>query len=108
MFGDPPRRRAEPFNGDQPIDAVGIDAGIAQCDHAAEGMGKDRYRRELLLVNQLSEIIDITSHTVIPVGRPLAVAVTAQVGRQHVPLTAQTVGHPIPVATMVPPAMNEQ
>src|SRR6516225_12144538 len=75
MFGAPPRRRAQPFNGDQPSDVVWINAGIAQRDHAPERMGEDRDRRELLLVDQLSEIVDITGHAVFPVGRPLTIAV---------------------------------
>ena len=86
----------------------GIDAGVAQRDHAAERMRDDRHRRQLLLMDQLREVVDIGGDRIAAVGRPLAVAVTAQIGRQDVPVVAQRLRHPVPVAAMVAPAMHQQ
>ena len=41
------------------------------------------------------------------VGRPLAVAVAAQVGSQDVPFAPQSRSHPVPIAAMVPPTMQK-
>src|SRR5437773_2244817 len=54
------------------------DTGVAQRDHAAEGVRDDADRREFLLMDQLSQIVDVTGDRIIAVGRPLAVAVAAQ------------------------------
>src|SRR5690242_12573260 len=35
-FGEAPRRRSEPLDCNQSFDMIGIDAGIAQCDHASQ------------------------------------------------------------------------
>ena len=71
-------------------------------------MRDDRHRRQLLLMDQLAEIVDIGRGRVVAVGRPLAVAMAAQIGRQHMPVAAQRRRDPVPVAAMVAPAMHEQ
>src|SRR5262249_16444524 len=70
-------------------------------------MRHDGHGRELLLMDELGEIVDVARHVVIAVGRPLAVAVTAQVGRDDVPLVPQPRGDPIPVAAMIAPAVEQ-
>ena len=67
----------QPLDGDELSDAIGINAGIAERDHAAQRMRDYRDRGELLLVDQLGEIIDVTGHRVVAVGRPLTVSVPA-------------------------------
>ena len=59
-------------------------------------------------MDQLGEIINISRDCVIAVGRPLAVAVTAQIRRQNMPVMPQCIGDPIPVAAVVAPAMDEE
>src|SRR5205823_1167564 len=45
---------------------------------------------------------------IIAVGRPLAVAMAAQVRRQDMPVLAQRIGNPVPVAAVVAPTMDEE
>ena len=40
----------------------GIDAGVAQRDVAAERVGDDAHRRQVLLVDQLGEVVDEGAH----------------------------------------------
>ena len=102
------RRGAEAFDRDELLHGLGIDAGVADRDVAAERMRDDRRRRQTLLMDQLREIVDIGGGRIIAVGRPLAVAVTAQIGRQHMPIPAQGARDPIPIAAVVTPAMHQQ
>ena len=101
------RRRPEPLDGDHLAHILRIDAGIAQRDIAAIRVRNDRQRRQLLLVDQLREVIDAGAHRIVAISRPAAVAVTAQVRRDDVPVMAQFLGHPVPAAAMVPPAMQQ-
>src|SRR5204863_6359834 len=65
-------------------------------------------RRQALLVDQLSEIVDIGGGRIIAVRRPLAVAVAAQIGRQHMPIPAQGARDPIPIAAVVATTVDQQ
>ena len=102
------RRRPEPFDGDEPAHRIGIDAAVADRDVAAERMRHDGHWRQFLLMDQLGQVVDIGGGRVIAVGRPLAVAVAAQIGGEDVPVMAQRLRQPIPVAAMVAPAMDEE
>lgn len=99
---------AQPLDGDQPPRLVGIEAGIAERDMAAQGVSDDGDRRQFLLMDELGEVVDVAGHGVAAVGRPLAVPVAAQIGRDDVPVMAQRLGDPIPVPAMVPAAMKEE
>jgi hypothetical protein len=101
------RRRAEAFDRDQPLDGIGEDAGVAQRDIAAERMADDRHRGEPELMDELREIVDVADHIVGAGARPCAVAVAAQIRRDHVPASTQALRHPIPVAAMVAPAVQQ-
>ena len=59
-------------------------------------------------MDQLREIVDITSNCIIAVRRPLAVAMAAQIRRQNMPVVPECVGDPVPVATVVTPAVDEK
>ena len=104
----PARRHSEPFDRNQLVHVFGIDPGVAQRDHSPERVGDDRHRRQLLLMDQLREVVDVGGHRIAAVRRPLAVAMTAQIGREDVPVATQRRGDPVPVAAMIPPAMDEQ
>ena len=70
-------------------------------------MGDDRDRRKILLMNQLREIVNVAIHRIVAFSRPLAIAVTTQVGRDNVPVGTQGLGDGVPVAAMVTPAMDQ-
>ena len=78
-----------------------------QADRAAERVRDDRDRRELLLMDQLRQVVDVVDHAVVRAGDPLRVAVAAQVGREDVPVVAQPLGDPVPVAAVVAAAVHE-
>src|SRR5580700_683108 len=99
---------AERFDGHEPTDLFRVDTGIADRDVAAERMRDDGDRRQLLLMDQLRQVVDIGGRRIVAVGGPLAVAMAAQIGRQDVPVLAQRGSHPVPIAAMVAPAMDEQ
>ena len=102
------RRRAQPLDRDQTPDVLRVDAGIAQRDVAAQRVRHHRHRRQLLLMNQLRQVVDIAAHGVVAVGRPLAVAMAAQVRRDDVPVIAEAFGHPVPVPAVIPPPVHQQ
>src|SRR6185312_17359635 len=97
---------SQPFDRHQPPYVFGIDAGIAERDVPAEGMGDDRDGRQLLLMDQLREVIEVIRHCVMARGGPGGIAVAAQVRGDDVIVVAQGRGDPVPVAAMVPPAMQ--
>jgi len=71
-------------------------------------MRDDGNRAAVELVDQLGEVIDEAIDRVIAVGRPGAVAMAAQIGRDDVVMVAQPFGDPVPVAAMVAAAVDEQ
>src|SRR3546814_9008212 len=75
-------RSAQTFDCNQPRHILRIDAGIAQREIGAEGMGDDRDRRQLLLVDELGDVIDMGRRRIAAVGGPLAVAMAPEVGRE--------------------------
>src|SRR3546814_11757515 len=85
-----------------------IDAGIAQREMGAEGMGDDRDRRQLLLVDELGDVIDMGRRRIAAVGGPLAVAMAPEVGRDDVKVRPQLLRHPIPVASMIATAVRSE
>ena len=71
-------------------------------------MGDDRDRRQPLLMDELVDVVDVRRHGVVAVRRPLAVAMPAQVGTDDVPVVTQGLRHPVPVAAVVPPAVDQE
>ena len=61
----------------------------------------------MLLAHELGEVVDVIDHRVARAVHPLRVAVTAQVGRDHVVAIAQRQGDPVPGAAMVASAVDE-
>src|SRR3546814_12708289 len=88
-------RKAQTFDCNQPRHILRIDAGIAQREIGAEGMGDDRDRRQLLLVDELGDVIDMGRRRIAAVGGPLAVAMAPEVGRDDVKVRPQILRHPI-------------
>ena len=87
--------------------ARGIHAGIMQHDDPAEGMA-DQADGELVDdVEQRGEIEHVLGDVVHGAGRPGAVAVSAQVERVDVVVLAQRSRHPVPVARVVQPAVDQ-
>src|SRR5512135_397425 len=85
-LGDHFRGGAQPLDGDEPSHAFRIYAGVAERNIATERMSDDRGRRQLLLMDKLAQVVDVASHAVASVGRPLAVAVSAEIGCDDVPI----------------------
>src|SRR5215470_7225953 len=81
LLGEHLGRPTETLDGDEVPHFLWINAGIAECDVASERMPDDRDGCQLLLMNELCHVIDVTCHGVAAGSRPLAVAVAAQVGR---------------------------
>src|SRR5713226_7317756 len=100
-------REAQPFNGDGFPDAGGIDTAITQNDAAAERMADEANGEIVDDVEERGEIEDVLGHTVGGAGRPGAVAVTAQIQGVDVIALAQDARNPIPVASMVQAAVDE-
>ena len=96
---------AKPFDIDELADLLGIKPGKARRHVAAQRMGHDGHLVMSQRVDQLGKVIDEGIYLVIAVRRPGAVAMTAQVRRDDVPVLGQFLGHPVPAAAMVAPAM---
>src|SRR2546422_8456675 len=94
---EPCRWRAEPPDGDETGDRAGIDAGVAEGDLTAQRVGDDRDRRQALLMDELGQVVDVAGQGVAAVGRPLAVAVPPEIGRENVPVVPPRRGGPVPV-----------
>ena len=71
------------------------------------GVGDDAHRRQMLLVDQLGQIINEGRHGIVAAGGIGAVAVAADVGGDDVIVAAQILGHPVPVAAVVAPTVQQ-
>src|SRR5262245_24607155 len=107
-LGQSLRRGTEAFDGDESRDALRVDTGVAERDIASERMRDDAHRCQTLLMDELVEIVDVFGHRVAAVGGPLTVAVAAKIGRDDVPVVAQRLCGPVPVATVIAPTVKEQ
>ena len=65
-------------------------------------------RRQFLLMDELGQVVDVARHRVVAGRRPGGIAMPAQVGGDDVVFVAQCGGHPVPVAAVVAPAMQQQ
>src|SRR5260221_13620943 len=98
-------RRPEPFDRDEAPHRVGIDPRITCRDITAKRMSDEGHGRQLTLVNEWREFVDIARHAVAAVLRPLAVAMSAQIRRDDVPAVTQPPRHPVPIARDIATAM---
>ena len=89
------------------FDAVGVDAAVLAGDAATQRMADERDGEQLQVLEQLRHVEDVVDHGVLPAARPLRIAVAAQVGGDDVELLAQFLRHPVPVAAVVPAAVDE-
>ena len=99
--------RAEAFDRDEAPYLIRIKAGEAQGDIAAQRMRDDGDGGEAKLVHQLRQIINIAGDRIIAGHVPLAVAVTAKIGTDDMPILAQLHRRPVPTARMIAPAMEQ-
>src|SRR3546814_20926742 len=59
-------------------------------------------------MDELREVIDEAVHVILPIGRPGAVAMAAQVGRDDMIAVRQSFGDTVPASAMVATAVDEQ
>src|SRR3546814_3864439 len=71
-------------------------------------MGDDGERLQRELVDELRDVADIVRHRIDAALDPFGIAMSAQVGGDDVPVVAQPLRHPVPVAAMIAPAVNQQ
>ena len=60
------RTGTEAFDGDEVGDVLRVDAGVAQRDIAAERMADDAQRRQMPLMDQLREVVNVVGGRVMP------------------------------------------
>ena len=106
-FGLPFGRGAEPLDGDDLADLVGVKAGETQRDIAAQRMGDDGDWGQVVEQHELGQVEDIAHDRVIAGPAPPAVAVPAQVGADDVPVFAQRLRCPVPAAAVIAPAVKQ-
>ena len=100
-------REAEALDGDELLDAVGVEAGVVQDDAAAEGVADEADGEIVDDVEQGGEIEDVLGDGVSGAGSPGGVAVSAEIEGVDVIVAAEVVGDPIPIAGVVEGAVNE-
>jgi len=96
------------LRADHGVPMLGIYPGISERDVAAEGVPNDRDRCQLLLVDELDQVVDVTRHAVASVGRPSAVAVPTEIACGGVPIPSKIPRDPVPIPAMILAAVNEQ
>ena len=106
-FGLPFGAGAQPFDRHDLLDHVGKGPGIAQRDIAAHRVADDGDRSDTQLVDQLGKVVDHVVSRIIAIADPVAVTVASVIERDHMPVLAQLLGHPVPAARMVAPAVHE-
>ena len=99
---------AQALDGDEVGDVFRENAGVTQRDIASQRMSDDSQRRQMPLIDQLREVVDVVRHCVMAGIRPLRVAMPAQIGCDDVILVRQRPRDPVPVAAMVAPAVDQQ
>src|SRR5690349_10929988 len=58
-------------------------------------------------MNELSKVVDVRVHAIVPFRRPSAVAMAAKVRRDHVPVLGQLLCGPIPAAAVIASSVDE-
>src|SRR5258708_7650995 len=102
------RRWAESFDDNQLAHSVREQTGVEQRDLPAQRMRDDGESRELGLANQLDDVVDEVDEIVTTPGRPLRVAVPAQVRCKYSVIAPKILGHPVPTSAVVPPAVDQE
>ena len=59
------------------------------------------------LMDELGKVVDHVVSRIIAIADPVAVTVASVIERDHMPVLAQLLGHPVPAARMVAPAMHQ-
>jgi hypothetical protein len=101
------RRKADTLNGDSLADASGIHAAIMQSDAAAERMADQTEGEIVNDVKKRGEVEDVLDYAVGGAGSPGAIAMAAQVERENVIVLAKNARDPIPIASVVEAAVDE-
>ncbi len=100
-------RESEAFDGYGSLHAIGIEAGIKQSDHAAERVPDQVDGKFSDHVGQRGKIQDIFGNAVHRAGRPVAVAVAAQIHGVDVKMFPEDTRYPIPVARVIETAVHQ-
>src|SRR5258708_4957642 len=95
------------FERDSLVYTVGIDAGIVQHNHPTQRVAYEANRELANNVEQRGEIEDVLGDAVHGSGSPCAVAVSAQIERIDVVVLTKRARYPIPVTSVVQPAMHQ-
>src|SRR5262249_7756039 len=94
-------------DGDNLLDALGIQAGVMQDDATAQGMADQANGEVVDHVEQSREIEDVFGQRVGRAGGPGGIAVATEVERVDVVMGAQRLRDPVPVARVVEGAVDE-
>ena len=83
----PPEVLGKPLVARTKIDVSGLtSAEIDALVNESASESHSLYAVDAQLMDQLRQVIDVGRHRIVAVGRPLAVAVTPQIGRQNMPV----------------------
>src|SRR5439155_19667655 len=100
-------RGAEPFDAYELAHSIGVDAGVLQDDGAAQRVADQVDRKPPDDVGQGRKVQDVLRDRVHSARRPTAVAVAAEVGRDHPEIAAEGGGDAVPTAGAVPAAVRQ-
>ena len=89
------------------IDLVWKEAGEPQADRSAQRMPHDRHWRSVEQIDEQSKVIDKRGDRICPGGRPGAVPMSPQIGRDHVKILRQDTRGPVPAMRMIESAMDQ-
>ena len=101
------RRRPETFDRNCLLDSIGIDPRVEERDDPAKRMTHQIDRGGVDYVCECGEIKHVLRDAVECARRPLAVAVTSQVDCVNVIMLTQGSRHPIPIASVIQSAVNQ-
>ena len=102
------RRRAEPVHQHQLAHPLGKARRVADRHAAAERMAHDAQLPLPERLDQHRDIQRVKDREIGAVARPVAVAMAAQIGCDHVPMMPQCARRPVPAARVIAAAVEQQ
>jgi hypothetical protein len=100
-------RKAEAFDRNELLDAVGVEAGVMKDDAAAERVADEADGEIVDDVEESGEVQDVFADSVGGAGSPTRVAVPAEVESVDVVVAAEVAGDPVPATGVVESAVDE-
>ena len=98
---------AEALDGNQPFDAIRVCAGILHDDRSTQGVPDKINRPVPDNVDQGREVEYVLGDAVHGPGCPTAVAVAAEIRRNHPEVVAESVGNKIPAAGVISASVDK-